>query len=332
MNLQERGHLLVQLGEYMSSKEEAWEAAKYRAHGENNWFIPEFVQLAIDNITKNFLQREKLQGFINQYSIPQETVDPKKVGVVLAGNIPLVGFHDVLCIFLSGHKAIIKPSSKDPILIKHLVQKLIEWAPQMTDYLVLQDMLKGCDAYIATGSNNTSRYFEHYFQKYPHIIRRNRTSVAILTGEETELELEKLADDICQFFGLGCRNVTKLFVPKDYDFIPLLGALNKYDYLINHNKYKNNYDHNLAMHILNNQFYMTNGSVLLIENASPFSPISQVHYEYYDAIETVENTISGHTDIQCIVGRKHTPFGEAQCPALNTFADGVNTMEFLLTL
>ena len=332
MNLQERIDLLIRLGEYMSSKEEAWEAAKYRAHGENNWFIPEFVQLAIDNIRNIFLQQEKLEAFTDQYSIPQKTPNPKRVGVVLAGNIPLVGFHDVMCILLSGHKAIIKPSSKDPVLIKHLVQKLIEWAPQMTDYLVLQDMLKGCDAYIATGSNNTSRYFEHYFQKYPHIIRRNRTSVAILTGEETDEELENLADDICQFFGLGCRNVTKLFVPKDYDFIPLLGALNKYDYLINHNKYKNNYDHNLAMHILNNQYYMTNGSVLLIENASPFSPISQVHYEFYNAVETVENTVSGNTDIQCVVGRTHTPFGQAQCPALDTFADGINTMEFLLTL
>jgi hypothetical protein len=332
MNLQERCDLLIRLGEYMGSKEEAWEAAKYQAHGENNWFIPEFVQLAINNIRNNFLQREKLQEFIHQYSIPSETVDPKRVGVVLAGNIPLVGFHDVVCIFLNGHKAIIKPSSKDPILIKHLVQKLIEWMPEIASYLVLQDMLKGCDAYIATGSNNTSRYFEHYFQKYPHIIRRNRTSIAILAGRETGEELENLADDICQFFGLGCRNVTKLFVPEDYDFIPLLGALNKYDYLINHNKYKNNYDHNLAMHILNNQYYMTNGSVLLIENNSPFSPISQVHYEFYNSIQTVENTVLNNSDIQCIIGRNHTPFGKAQCPSLNTFADGVNTMEFLLTL
>ncbi len=175
MNLQERSDLLIRLGEYMSSKEEAWEEAKYRAQGENNWFIPEFVQLAIDNITNNFLLRNKLESFINQYSIPEVTSNPKNVGVVLAGNIPMVGFHDILCIFLSGHKAIIKPSSKDPVLIKHLVQKLIEWAPELASGLVLQDMLKGCDAYIATGSNNTSRYFEHYFQKYPHIIRRNRT-------------------------------------------------------------------------------------------------------------------------------------------------------------
>ncbi|MCW3073012.1 MAG: acyl-CoA reductase [Flaviaesturariibacter sp.] len=332
MNLQDRSDLLIRLGEYMQSADEGWEAAKRRAGSENSWFIPEFVELAVQNIADNFLQPAQLTSFIAKYNIQQENNIPRKVGVVLAGNIPLVGFHDVMCIFLSGHQAIIKPSSKDPILIKHLIQKLTEWKAEVADLLVLQDMLKNCDAYIATGSNNTSRYFDYYFEKYPHIIRRNRTSVALLTGNETPAELEKLADDICQFFGLGCRNVTKLFVPKNYDFIPLLGALNKYSYLINHNKYKNNYDHNLAMHILNNQYYMTNGSVLLIENSASFSPISQVHYEFYESLDAVEKDLKTHTDIQCVVGNGHTPFGEAQCPTVDTFADGVNTMEFLLTL
>ncbi|MDB5197526.1 MAG: acyl-CoA reductase [Flaviaesturariibacter sp.] len=332
MNLQERSELLIRLGEYMQGTEESWQAAKYRAHGENNWFIPEFIELSVKNIVTNFLQPEAVKKFAAQYAIPEENTAPKKVGVVLAGNIPLVGFHDVMCIFLSGHYAIIKPSSKDSILIKHLLERLIEWKPEAAPYFVLQDLLKSCDAYIATGSNNTARYFEHYFQKYPHIIRRNRTSVAILDGSETAEELESLSDDICQFFGLGCRNVTKLFVPKGHDFVPLIGALNKYDYLINHNKYKNNYDHNLAMHILNNQYYMTNGSVLLIENTSPFSPISQVHYEFYTAIQSVEQGLADNADIQCIVGHQHLAFGQAQCPAVDTFADNVDTLKFLLSL
>lgn len=332
MNLQERIHLLIRLGDYMKGSAPEWEEAKEQAQRENSWFISEFIDLAINNIAQQFLNAEILSKFVHQYAIPDQNLSPKKVGVVLAGNIPLVGFHDVLCIFLSGHYAVIKPSSKDTVLIQHLIEQLIQWEPQAAPYLLLQDMLKNCEAYIATGSNNTSRYFEFYFQKYPHIIRKNRTSVAILKGDETKEELEKLADDVCQFFGLGCRNVTQIFVPKNYDFIPLLDAFNNYQYLINHNKYKNNYDHNLAMHILNNQYYMTNGSVLLIENDSPFAAISQVHYRFYEDLEAIENLVNNNKDIQCITGKNHLPFGNAQCPSIDTFADGVDAMKFLLSL
>jgi hypothetical protein len=193
-------------------------------------------------------------------------------------------------------------------------------------------MIKNCDAYIATGSNNSSRYFEYYFAKYPSIIRKNRTSAAILTGKETIEELEKLADDVYQFFGLGCRNVTKIFVPKDYDFVPLLNAFKKYDHLIDHHKYKNNYDYNLAIHILNKQYYMTNGSIILVENESPFSPISQLHYEYYTDENGVREKLKEDQNIQCIVSKKDIGFGEAQCPGVYDYADGVDTMEFLKSL
>lgn len=330
MQITDRIALLAQLAQYMNSNDEAWERTKRKAHQENNWFIPEFINLSVDTIVHYYLQPDALHNLVQQYNIPQEQTAPKKIGLALAGNIPLVGFHDVLCVFLSGHYAIIKPSSKDETLIKHLVEKMISWNREASSYLQLQPMLKGCDAYIATGSNNTSRYFEYYFRNYPSIIRSNRTSVALLTGKETTEELEKLSDDIHLYFGLGCRNVTQLYVPREYDFIPLLAAFNKYEHFINHHKYKNNYDYQLAMHILNNRYYMTNGSTLLVEDASHFSAISQVHYQYYNAVEDVQESLQNAPALQCIVGVGGLPFGQAQQPGLTDFADGVDTMAFLM--
>ena len=332
MNLHQRIHLSQQLGSYMQGDDAQWQRAKEKAMAENGWFIPEFIDLSVKNIAENFLQKETLEAFANQYQLPETNSSPKMVGIVMAGNIPLVGFHDVLCVFLTGHYAVIKPSSKDEVLIKHLISKLTEWDKAAIPFFTIAPMLKGCDAYIATGSDNSSRYFEYYFRNYPHIIRKNRTSVAVLTGRETSEELEQLADDVYQYFGLGCRNVTKLYVPEHYNFVPLLEAFKKYNYLINHNKYKNNYDYNLAAHILNNKYYMTNGSILLIEEASPFSRISQLHYEYYKNKEHEQESLQKSDNIQCVVGAETIPFGSAQCPAIDTFADSVDTVQFLINL
>ena len=192
--------------------------------------------------------------------------------------------------------------------------------------------MKGCDAYIATGSNNSSRYFDYYFGKYPNIIRRNRTSVAVLTGEEMPAELEKLADDVYLYFGLGCRNVTKIYVPADYDFVPLLEAFRKYNYQADHHKYKNNYDYNLALHLLNKKYYMTNGSILLIEDAGIFSPISQLNYEFYSGNDDLTARLPAARDLQCVVGKSFIPFGGAQCPSISEYADGVDTLKFLADL
>lgn len=332
MELKQRKELLVRLGEYILGNDEEWKVAKHRAYQNNNWFIMEFTDLAVQSIAHNYLQPHQIDQLIEKYHLSQENKHPRKVGIVMAGNIPLVGFHDFLCVFLSGHIAYIKPSSKDDVLIKHLVKKLAEWNPETSDTVVISEMLRGCDAYIATGSNNSGRYFEVYFQKYPHIIRKNRTSVAVLNGQETPDELSKLADDVYLYFGLGCRNVTKLYVPEGYDFIPLLNAFNKYDYLINHNKYKNNYDYNLAVHILNNKYYMTNGSILLVEDTSPFSPIGQVHYEFYTNKEDVQKKLHDNDSIQCVIGDESTGFGKVQQPQICDFADGVDTMQFLINL
>lgn len=332
MNLQQRIDALVRLGDYMRSDDPVWQAKKEKAFHENAWFIPEFIELAVKNIAENYLNREALETLAERYHIPQENPSPKKVGIVMAGNIPLVGFHDLLCTFLTGHNAVIKPSSKDETLMKHVVAKLSEENTGAEPYFTVAEMLKGCDAYIATGSNNTARYFDYYFRKYPHIIRRNRTAVAVLTGNETAEELERLADDVHLYFGLGCRNVTKLYVPQGYGFVPLLNAFKKYEYFINHHKYKNNYDYYLAACILNNRFYMTNGAVLLVEDTSPFSPIARVHYEYYTDEKNLRENLRQSEALQCVVGKNFTAFGRAQCPAVDVFADNVDTIRFLMDL
>jgi hypothetical protein len=332
MNLQHRIDLLVRLGEYILSDNDSWIAAKEKASYENGWFIPMFVDSATNSIARSFLKKNTLQQWAANYQLPAEQPQPKTVGIVMAGNIPMVGFHDFLCAFISGHRSAIKTSSKDATLIPHLAAKMIEWDAAVDEWTAFAPMLKGCDAYIATGSNNSAGYFEYYFGKFPHIIRRNRTSVAILSGDETEKDLARLADDVYFYFGLGCRNVTKLYVPGDFDFVPLLDAFRKYDYLSDHHKYKNNYDYNLAIHLLNKKFYMSNGSILLVEESSVFSPISQLNYEFYDNTAKLTETLRQNPDIQCIVAEGHIPFGKSQHPAVDDYADGVDTLQFLRRL
>jgi hypothetical protein len=332
MNLQQRIVLLNRLGEYILQDGDNWQTTKQKAGMQNSWFTPEFIDLATRNIAHAFLQKDKLTAWAAQYQVPAENPAPKNIGIIMAGNIPLVGFHDFLCAFITGHRQTIKASSKDDVLIKHLVQQLHDWDEATRPLIAFSEMLKNCDAYIATGSNNSARYFEYYFSKYPHIIRRNRTSVAVLTGDETGEELDKLADDVYQYFGLGCRNVTKLYVPEQYDFVPLLDAFNKYKYLSGHNKYRNNYDYMLAVLILNKQYYMTNQSILLNENKELFSPISQLNFEYYKNASEVFNALKSNADVQCIVGKNHIGFGQAQQPSLTDYADGIDVMKFLLEI
>ncbi|GAC1427294.1 MAG: acyl-CoA reductase [Flavisolibacter sp.] len=332
MNLNKRKELLVQLGDYLIGTEEKWQEVKMSATAENPWFTPEFIEVALHNISTNFLQSSALESFISTYGLSPEIEKVKKVGIVMAGNIPLVGFHDLLCVFLSGHHARVKPSSKDQVMIRHIIEKLNQWDGDTLPLFDIQTMIPNCDAYIATGSNNTARYFEYYFKKYPSIIRRNRTSVALLSGKESKENLQTLAADVYIYFGLGCRNVTKLYLPQTYDFLGLLEAFRKYDHLKNHHKYKNNFDHHLALHILNNKYFMTNDSISLIEEKGLFSPISQLHYEYYSDEAAVVKQLSLSDEIQCIIGKGFIPFGQAQSPTLFDFADGIDTMKFLSNL
>lgn len=332
MNLQERIDLLSRLGEYMLSETEPWQEAREKAVRQNSWFIPEFVELAVKNIAQSFLKKDALTNWVNHYKPQNINPRPRIVGIVMAGNIPLVGFHDLLCVFITGHIAHVKASSKDEVLIKHLVSVLASFNDEVNELIIFSEMLKGCDAYIATGSNNTAGYFEYYFGKYPNIIRRNRTSVAILSGNETNEELDKLADDVYQYFGLGCRNITKLYVPEGYNFIALLSIFKKYNYLADHHKYKNNYDYNLSIHLLNKKYYMSNESLLVIEEASFFSPISQLNYECYNDLDQLAASLNGREELQCVAGHGFTAFGQVQAPSLSDYADGIDTFQFLTNL
>ncbi len=331
MNLQERILILIKLGNYLKSNNSNWLDTQLLAEQKNGWFTREFIQKAACSIADNFLREDKLQQWADYYKL-DDNIQEKYVGIVMAGNIPLVGFHDFLCVFMAGHKQMIKMSSKDDVLLKHLVQVMAGWNPNVNDRIFFLEMLKNCDAYIATGSNNSSRYFEQYFGNYPNIIRYNRTSVAVLNGRETREELEKLADDMHLYFGLGCRNVTKIYVPENYDFIPLLKAFDQYKYFSDHHKYRNNYDYQLSLLLLNGKYYMTNGSTLLTQNDSFFSPISQVHYQFYSSLEGLQQSLQSNSELQCIVGLSCVPFGQAQNPGLFQYADGVDTMAFLLGL
>ncbi len=326
MDLENRINILVELGQFMVSEEAEWLESKTRAFQHNAWFIPGFIDLSVDQIVQSFLQRDLLEKWADHYQIPHQVSNPKKLGIVMAGNIPLVGFHDFLCCYINGHHPVIKLSSKDswlfPVILKFLNQRDPGYQIETSA------MLRGLDAYIATGSNNSARYFDYYFGKYPSLIRRNRTSIALLEGNETPEELSALADDVFLYFGLGCRNVTQILVPENYDFVPLLNAFGKYRWMADHNKYKNNYDYRLSLAILNKLYYMTNDCILLLENDSPFSPISVLHYQFYkEPVVPAEDE-----NLQCIIGREWLPFGKSQEPGLSDYADGADTMKFLQSL
>jgi Acyl-CoA reductase (LuxC) len=331
MNLAERINLLEKLGNYLVGNSEKLNSVKQKTFEKNKWFTEEFINMSLQNISTQFLDRNKLEGWVNHYHL-DDNIKSKKVGVVMAGNIPLVGFHDFLCVFISGHKQNIKLSEKDNVLMPHIIEKLIEWSPEVNSVVQVSDFLKNCEAYIATGSNNSSRYFKYYFGKYPSIIRGNKTSVAILSGNETIEELSLLANDVHTYFGLGCRNVTKLYVPVGYDFIPLLNAFKKYNYFEDHTKYKNNYDYNLTLLIMNNKTYMTNESIILLEDENIFTPVSQVNYTFYRNKNVILDDLIKNENVQCTVGEELTAFGKTQQPGLFDYADRIDVMEFLLRL
>lgn len=313
----------------MLAADEAWQDAKERAKNRNAWFDNESIDMAVRGIADVFLQEDALKNWVSQYPSPAHS---RKVGIVMAGNIPLVGFHDFLCGFVTGHILHIKLSSKDDVLLRHLVEKLTEWEPAVAEQVVFADNLKGCDAYIATGSNNTARYFEQYFGKYPNIIRKNRTSVAILSGKETPEELQQLGQDIFSYYGLGCRNVTKVFLPEGYGIPTLLDGLQSFGDIIHHHKYKHNYDYYLAIYLLNRVPYLSNDFLLMVENTIPFSAVSVLHYEFYKDKDTLLQILQNDDNIQCVVDNVNVKYGGSQFPSLKDYADGIDTMMFLSTL
>jgi len=340
LTLDDRLDLLAELGHYLrESPDDDLQTAVRQSYLENNWFTEDNQYHALQAIANAFLDREKLQAWVARYDLPFRQHAPKTVGLIMAGNIPLVGFHDWLCVFASGHRAKVKLSDKDKRLLPLLVKKMGEWAHESwayTEFVPEGEPLRGFEAVIATGSNNTARYFEQYFQKYPHLIRHNRNAVAVLNGRESMAELYALGADIFSYFGLGCRNVSKLYVPQDYPFDGLLEALHEYRDIVLHNKYKNNFDYNFTLLILNRVPHLNNGCLLLHESPELTSRIASVHYEYYSDPDELDELLAARRgEIQCVVGHvplkgfECLPFGKTQEPGLTDYPDGVDVMRFL---
>ena len=333
MNHSERLAAFVALGHrlaHLTTDELAAQAA--RARNQNAWFDLPNVRAAVAGIA-HLLAEAPLRQWAARY--PPEPRTVRQIGVVMAGNIPLVGFHDLLCVLLSGHILLAKLSADDTALMSWLIDELLTVEPRFAEAIRVVPRLNAADAFIATGSDNTARYFEYYFGKRPHLIRRNRTSVAMLTGLETSSELALLAPDIFQYYGLGCRNVSKLYVPEGYDFIPLLDALQIAEGVLNHHKYQNNYDYNKSILLVNGVHHYDTGFLLLTRSKALVSPISVLHYtEYESEIDLADQLTDVAAQTQCLVsagGRfaGSVPFGRAQEPGIADFADGVDTMEFL---
>lgn len=311
-----------------------------KVHIYNPWFVEENVRIAIEAIAKSLNEEdfvEWISKYINELSTDKE---PKKVAVIMAGNIPLVGFHDMLCVLISGNNFLGKLSSDDKYLLPFISKVLIAIEPAFTDYIEFTEgQLKNMDAVIATGSNNSARYFDYYFGKYPHIIRKNRNSVAVLSGSETTDELELLAKDIFYYFGLGCRNVSKLFVPKGYIFDTFYESVFHFKEVVNNNKYANNYDYNRTVYLMaNTPSLLDNNFLLLKEDIGYSSPIGVLFYEYYDNLNILNKRLENDKEqIQCIVSnmseiKNNIAFGKAQSPGLTDYADGFDTMKFLIEL
>jgi hypothetical protein len=296
----------------------------------NGWFVEQNVRTSLLSLGRQ-LTHETISTWAASYEF---TNAAKKVGVIMAGNIPLVGFHDFLCVLISGNKVLCKLSSNDKFMLPALAHHLIQIVPELKERIEFtESRMNDMEAIIATGSDNSLQYFEQYFGKYPHVFRRNRTSVAILDGAETKAEMEALGSDIFSYFGLGCRNVSHLIVPDGYNLQNFFEAVVGYSEVVNNNKYANNYDYNKAVYLMNQHALLDNNFVLLRESEDLFSPLSMIHYHYYSSKEDVTSYLEKHVnDLQVIVGKDDIPFGKAQSPELDDYADGVDIMSWLSNL
>ncbi len=329
---------LAELGKRLSASAELKEKTAAAEH-KNPWFVPRFAAVAFDAVIQDLLDETKLNEWLKNYEVKPVN---KTIGLIFAGNIPLVGLHDFLCCYVTGCRMQIKLSSKDDDLFLFLLKELTAIDPSLKDKVEIVETLKNYDAVIATGSNNTNRYFEYYFRNHPRILRSNRNSVAILTGDETESDLEHLAEDVFLYFGFGCRNVSKLYVPTGYDLTQLFPRFEKnYRWLHNHNKFMNNYDYNRTLLLLNKTPHLANDFFMLVENPSISSAIATLNYSYWHDERVMNSHLKqSAAKIQCVVsGRPEqwqasssVAFGRAQHPGLADYADGADTLRFLISL
>ena len=349
MELKERVECFVKLGIFLSQLDKSstdflfdkLESLKIKikeAEIKNNWFTEQNILNSLKSLSEQ-LSVDNLDAWITPYNLSEKT-HKKKVLVIMAGNIPLVGFHDFMSVIISGNNAIVKLSSNDNVLFPFIWDVMCEINPEissMSNYI--DDItVKKFDAVIATGSNNSAKYFEYYFENVPKIIRKNRRSIAVLDGKETKQELDSLTEDIFLYFGLGCRNVSKLYLPKDYDLNRLFDVFYKYKEIINHKKYSNNYDYNKAVFLMGGHNLTENGFLLMKEDSSIQSPVAVLYYEFYENIENVKDYIDENLDLlQCVVcknniTKKSTYFGETQKPNLWDYADNIDTIHFLISI
>lgn len=350
MDLQQRTEVFTALGEYLKKLASLYDSQLIidtsfknseireilnRAEQENGWFTPENIRFSL-NSWAEALEKENIKKWISKYVFSEKPV--KNIAVIMAGNIPLVGFHDFLSVLMSGNKVTAKLSSNDKTLLPLIAEFLIDKNPEFKNRIEFtENRLEKFDAVIATGSNNTSRYFDYYFKNYPNIIRKNRNSVAVITGKENVSELEDLMDDIFRYFGLGCRNVSKIYVPESYDFKDFFQAAYSWKEIIHNHRYINNYDYNKAVYLMSNLALLDNEFMLLKNDEGFSSPISVVFYEEYASEEKLHQVLKANEEqIQCVVSNSEnipgTPFGKTQTPSLWDYADGIDTMDFLLNL
>ncbi|MCS6820455.1 MAG: acyl-CoA reductase [Microscillaceae bacterium] len=337
--IEQRIAAFVKLGQTLKllAQTETWNDVLQEAYAHNPWFTVDNINFAWQIIVQN-LQANELFNWLQNYELTQPPV-PKKIGVLAAGNIPLVCFQDVLCVLVSGHNLYLKMSSEDNILPRLVLNKLVEIAPEFASKIHYVEQLKGVEAIIATGSDTSARHFRYYFRHIPNIIRHNRNSVAVLSGKETAQEIQLLADDIFRYFGLGCRSVTKLYVPENYDFTFLLDNFEPWrERITQHYKYNNNYDYHKALFLLNKTPHLDNGFLLVTQDPAFASPIGVLHYEIYQDIAQVIIQLKQNTEkIQCIVSHidlplPRIPFGQTQMPKLWDYADNIDILEFLIQL
>jgi hypothetical protein len=340
MILKERQNAFVQVGMFIKRHYDQRSAHEQLLHQglekvielaflNNGWFSPNFVNEAIQSVG-SMLDEASITSLCRD----KETGSQKTVALICAGNIPLVGFHDLMCGLLSGHRVLLKMSADDNVLMPFFIRLLIHFEPRFESMISIADgKLSGFDAVIATGSNNTSTHFRYYFGKYPNIIRKNRTSIAILTGKESPADLKNLGRDIFLYYGLGCRNVGKLLVPENYDLGLFFENIIDYGFVIDNKKYANNYDYHRALFLLEQQAFLDNNFLIVKESADLHSPVASLYYSRYkDYNETKVFLEANKEQLQCVVGAGHVPFGYSQRPVITDFADNINTYEFLLSL
>ncbi len=336
MNYSQRVEVLTYLGDIFKEIDET-HPILYKAQVQNAWFtIPNQIQAL--HHWGSLLEKEHLENWLQKYTISAHPID-KTVAIIMAGNIPLVGLHDLICAFACGYKAILKPSSEDTVLLEWVLELMIQKDSFISNLITIvkDKKLSGFDAVIATGSNNSFRYFEYYFKDKPCLLRKNRNSIAIISGNETEQELELLSDDILSYFGLGCRNVSKVLIPEGFDIKVLIQKLEKYNTYIHHHKFANNYTYHKAIFLLNLNEHLDAGFLIIKQDEKIAAPIGVLFYDIYNDMESVKTYLSANKEaLQCIVTHLPIvgaiPFGSSQKPSLDTYADGIDTIDFLCKL